>query len=162
MKILLQSFANIRDVLGARELEIELQQPSSLAGLLAELSRRFGAAFNRQIRDQLTGEIVPFLILVNGTAFRTTVDLAAPLKDGDTVAIAGVIQESRTMSSSGIPVLHRIPILGGLFGARSYSTGRTELIVLMTPRVIYDTNQIRDATEELRSKVKGLAKEIKD
>jgi MoaD family protein len=87
MKILLQSFANIRDVLGSRELEIELQQPSSLAGLLAELSRRFGAAFNRQIRDQLTGEIVPFLILVNGTAFRTTVDLAAPLKDGDTVAI---------------------------------------------------------------------------
>jgi len=32
----------------------------------------------------------------------------------------------------------------------------------LTPRVIYDTNQIRDATEELRAKVKGLAKEIKD
>jgi hypothetical protein len=32
----------------------------------------------------------------------------------------------------------------------------------MTPRVIYDTNQIRDATEEIRSKVKGLARAIKD
>ena len=87
MKILLQSFANIRDVLGAGELEIELPQPSSLNGLLSELSGRFGAAFNRQIRDQLTGKIVPFLILVNGLALRSTVDLEAKLKDGDTVAI---------------------------------------------------------------------------
>jgi general secretion pathway protein D len=91
-----------------------------------------------------------------------SVSTQVTVEDGDTVAIAGVIQESRTISSAGIPVLHRIPVLGGLFGARSYSTGRTELIVLMTPRVIYDTNQIRDATEELRAKVKGLAKEIKD
>jgi general secretion pathway protein D len=91
-----------------------------------------------------------------------TVSTQVTVEDGDTVAIAGVIQESRTISSAGVPGLHRIPILGGLFGSRSYSTGRTELIVLMTPRVIYDTNQIRDATEELRAKVKGLSKDMKD
>jgi general secretion pathway protein D len=91
-----------------------------------------------------------------------SVSTQVTVEDGDTVAIAGVMQESRTISSAGIPVLHRIPVLGGLFGSRSYSTGRTELIVLMTPRVIYDTNQIRDATEELRAKVKGLAREIKE
>jgi general secretion pathway protein D len=91
-----------------------------------------------------------------------SVSTQVTVEDGDTVAIAGVIQESRTVSSAGVPILHRIPVLGALFGARSYSTGRTELIVLMTPRVIYDTNQIRDATEELRAKVKGLAKDIKD
>jgi hypothetical protein len=70
MKILLQSFANITDVLGSRELEIELQQPSSLAGLLAELTRRFGAAFDRQIRDQLTGEIPSTWPLRSRTAIR--------------------------------------------------------------------------------------------
>jgi general secretion pathway protein D len=91
-----------------------------------------------------------------------TVSTQVTVEDGDTVAIAGVIQESRTISSAGIPGLHRLPILGALFGSRSYSTGRTELIVLMTPRVIYDTNQIRDATEELRAKVKGLGRQIKD
>lgn len=87
MKIVLQSFANIKEVLGSRELEIELPPQSRLAELLAELARRFGAALDRQIRDQLTGEIVPFLILVNGKAFRSTVDLSAPLHDGDAVTI---------------------------------------------------------------------------
>jgi len=84
------------------------------------------------------------------------------VEDGDTVAIAGVIQESKTISSAGIPVLHKIPVVGGLFGNRSYSTGRTELVVLMTPRVIYDTTQIRDAADEIRAKVKGLSREIKE
>jgi len=90
-----------------------------------------------------------------------SVSTQVTVEDGDTVAIAGVMQESRTVSSAGIPVLHKIPVFGGLFGSRSYSTGRTELIVLLTPRVIYDTNQIRDATEELRTKVKGLARDIR-
>jgi len=87
MKIVLRSFANIKDVLGAHELEIELQPQLSLSGLVAELTRRFGPAFDRQIRDQLTGEIVPFLMLINGKTFRSTVDLPTFLHDGDTVTI---------------------------------------------------------------------------
>ncbi len=87
MKIVLQSFANIKDVLGAHEIEIELQPRSSLSDLFAQLIQRFGSAFDRQIRDQLTGEIVPFLILINGKTFRSTVDMLIQLQDGDTVAI---------------------------------------------------------------------------
>ncbi len=87
MKIVLQSFANIKEVLGAQEFEIELKPQSSLAELFADLTRCFGAAFDRQIRDQLTGEIVPFLILINGKTFRSTVDLTTQLEDGDTVTI---------------------------------------------------------------------------
>jgi molybdopterin converting factor small subunit len=87
MKILLQSFSNIKEVLGSGELEIELPPESCLTELFAELERRFGAAFNRQIRDQFTGEMVPFLILVNGKALRSTVDLSASLHNSDLVTI---------------------------------------------------------------------------
>jgi MoaD family protein len=87
MNIVLQTFANIRDVLGSHEIEIELKANESLAGLLAELTRRFGSDFDRQIRDQLTGEIVPFLILINGKTFRSTADMPTQLRDGDTVTI---------------------------------------------------------------------------
>jgi MoaD family protein len=87
MKIVVQSFANIRDVLGAPELEIDLDLQSDLAVLLSYLTRRFGAAFDRQIRDQHTGDLVPFLMLINGKTFRSTVDLTVQLHDGDTVAI---------------------------------------------------------------------------
>jgi len=87
MNIVVKSSANIKDVLGSHELEIELQPQSSLFELLAQLTRRFGSAFDRQIRDQLTGEIVPFLLLINGKTFRSSVDLPTLLHDGDTVTI---------------------------------------------------------------------------
>jgi general secretion pathway protein D len=80
------------------------------------------------------------------------------VQDGDTIAIGGIIQESNIEASSGIPGLHRIPYIGGIFGTKSFTKQRTELIVFLTPRVIYDTNQVADATQELREKVKGLLK----
>lgn len=80
------------------------------------------------------------------------------VEDGDTIAIAGIIQESDTSSSAGVPLLHRLPIIGGAFGSRSYTKERTELVVFMTPRVIYDTKQITEASDELRSKLRRLQK----
>ena len=84
------------------------------------------------------------------------------VQDGDTVAIGGFIGEERDTSSSGVPVLHRIPLLGAAFGAKSYSKTRTELIIFLTPRVIYDMNQIQDATDEIRTNLKKLQGMIKD
>ncbi len=78
------------------------------------------------------------------------------VQDGDTIAIGGIIQESDTSSSAGVPFLHRIPIIGGAFGAKSSTKDRTELVVFMTPRVIYDTNSITEASEEVKSKLKRL------
>jgi len=84
------------------------------------------------------------------------------VQDGDTVAIGGGIQESKTDTVTGVPWLIRIPLIGGLFGSKSTSTARTELIVFITPRVLYDTNSLLDATEELKDQVNHLKKAIKD
>ncbi|MEK7404916.1 MAG: type II secretion system secretin GspD [Acidobacteriota bacterium] len=93
---------------------------------------------------------------------RRSVQTQVTVQDGDTIAIGGIIQESETVSSGGIPVLHRIPGLGALFGNKSMSKERTEMIVFMTPRVIYDTNQIIEASDELKSRVRMLRKIIKE
>lgn len=84
------------------------------------------------------------------------------VQDGDTVAIGGAILETHTESSGGVPILHRIPILGAAFGAKSVSTARTELIIFLTPRVIYDPTQVIDATDEIRSNLKRVSKLIRD
>ncbi len=84
------------------------------------------------------------------------------VQDGDTIAIGGIISETTTLNSSGIPVLYRIPIIGALFGSRSYSKSRSELIIFITPRVIYDSNQMSDATDELKSRLKALKKDVKE
>jgi general secretion pathway protein D len=84
------------------------------------------------------------------------------LQDGDTIAIGGIINESSSSSSAGVPVLHRIPVLGALFGSRSYDKDRTELIVFMTPRVIYDNNNLLEASDELKGRLRKLRKYVKD
>jgi len=82
------------------------------------------------------------------------------VEDGDTIAIGGIIMDSDSITSSGIPYLDRIPYLGALFGTKTKMTSRTELIVFLTPRVIYDTAQMTDATDELKEKMKDLRKMI--
>jgi len=82
------------------------------------------------------------------------------MQDGDTIAIGGLISESNSYSTSGIPLLNRIPIAGALFGTRSYSKDRTELVIFMTPHVIYDTNDLMEASEEVKARVKKLLKMV--
>ena len=87
MKVTVKSFANIRDILGSAELALDVAGGTTIGGLFSVLARRYGAAFDRQIRDQLSGEIVPFLVMVNETVYRTTTDLDVSLAEGDTVTV---------------------------------------------------------------------------
>jgi len=84
------------------------------------------------------------------------------VQDGDTIGIGGVIQESYQETSNGIPVLHRIPILGAAFGAKTRNTSRTELIAFFTPHVIYDTTSLAEATDDLKAGLKHMKKELKE
>jgi general secretion pathway protein D len=84
------------------------------------------------------------------------------MQDGDTVAIGGIITESNLQSSAGVPILHRLPIVGPAFGSRSVSKSRTELVIFLTPRVIYDANQMLEAADEIKSGMKKLQNMMKD
>ncbi len=72
------------------------------------------------------------------------------IRDGDGRSVG----TARTMS--------RIPIIGGLFGAKSTNKARTELIIFLTPKVLYDTNSVLDATEEIKDSLTHLKKMMKD
>ena len=84
------------------------------------------------------------------------------VQDGDTIAVGGAIQEQRTTSTTGVPWLIHIPVIGGLFGSKSTNVARTELVVFITPKVLYDTNQLLDATEEIRDGLTHMKKMLKD
>ena len=105
----------------------------------------------------------PVGVTVNSTSFsKRNVSTQVTVQDGDTVSIGGIIQESDAQTSAGFPFLHRIPFLGFAFGSKSSTKARTELIVFLTPRVIYDTNQMAEASDELKAKLKGLQKLIRE
>jgi general secretion pathway protein D len=112
-----------------------------------------------EINQQVSSPIQPSSNGIQSPSFQNrSFETQITVQDGDTVAIGGFIQETYSQSSSGVPLLHRIPILGAAFGSKSISKARTELIVFLTPRVIYDTNQISDATDEIKSSLKHIQK----
>jgi general secretion pathway protein D len=78
------------------------------------------------------------------------------VRDGETIALGGLIKDSKSQTGSGIPLLRRIPLLGPLFGSEDRNTTRTELIVLITPHVIRTVDETENAMDELRREFRGL------
>jgi type IV pilus assembly protein PilQ len=62
------------------------------------------------------------------------------LRDGQSLILSGVIQERQRVSESKVPVLGDIPILGALFRSRNNSNDRTEVIILLTPKILDDNS----------------------
>lgn len=79
------------------------------------------------------------------------------VQSGQTVLLGGMIQETTGESKSGVPLLSSIPIVGNLFGNTSHNRDRTELIVLITPRVVTNSDEAQQMTREYESKFESLA-----
>jgi general secretion pathway protein D len=78
------------------------------------------------------------------------------VQSGNTIVMGGLISEDDASSRSGVPVLSRIPVLGNLFGSRSKSNKRVELMLLITPTVVENPEQARQVTREYAKKFRGL------
>ena len=84
------------------------------------------------------------------------VESVVAINSGDTIVLGGLIQNTQTDNEGGIPVLHKIPLIGKLFGQTSSENRRTEILVLITPRVIGDRDDAREITDEFRRRLRGL------
>ncbi|MCH8196826.1 MAG: type II secretion system secretin GspD [Proteobacteria bacterium] len=91
------------------------------------------------------------------TIRRSKISTTVAVQSGETVALGGLIKDTRTRKTQGIPLLSRLPIVGALFGTRQDDTDRTELLVLITPRVVRNMDEARRVTEELRRRVRAVA-----
>ncbi len=84
------------------------------------------------------------------------------IQSGETVVLGGLIKENDSFTSSGIPVLSRIPVLGFLFGQTADDRSRTELVVLITPRAVQGAAEAREITQEFRDKMESLKPKAKE
>ncbi|QQX82305.1 type II and III secretion system protein family protein [Shewanella sp. KX20019] len=81
-----------------------------------------------------TSLVVPSLVK-RSTA--TTVELA----DGQTIAISGLISDTLRENLDKLPGLGDIPVLGQLFTSKSFQNGQSELVILVTPRLVRPFNR---------------------
>jgi general secretion pathway protein D len=107
-----------------------------------------------QINDTIVNErtIAPNLVPVIGTEQLVT---SVNVPDRNTIVLGGLISETKTKQTTGLPFLGRIPGLGKLFRNDTDNTERKELVIFIQPHVVTDETAIRQASirEDLRSGV---------
>jgi len=90
----------------------------------------------------------------------TTVTTRLLVRNGETAFIGGLIQDSKTNTRNKIPVLGSIPLLGALFRRTSNTIGKSELVVLITPRILEAGSEL--AEQEVREKINKMEESFKE
>ncbi len=74
----------------------------------------------------------------NDPIFNTrTLDATVELRDGQSFSVAGLLQSGTTLNQNQLPWIGDVPILGSLFKSSSYQKHDTELVVIVTPRLVH-------------------------
>lgn len=87
---------------------------------------------------------------------RRSIKSTVSVVDGETIVLGGLIRTNNAETDSGVPGLRDIPILGFFFSKTLISQTRSELIVMLTPKVIRNTNEKTRVVNEYKSKFKNL------
>ena len=108
--------------------------------------------------EQEVSDVVPTTTSgIDSPTFRNRrIKSSVTVKDGATIALGGLIRDGRTEGTQGIPVLSKIPVLGILFGQTTDNAQRTELLVLLTPRVVRNPEEADTVTHELKQRLQSL------
>ncbi|MEB1530807.1 type II secretion system secretin GspD [Xanthomonas sp. WHRI 7945] len=80
----------------------------------------------------------------------------AAVQSGDTIMLAGLINDSTSDGSAGVPLLSKLPVVGALFGQKSQEKTRNEVIVLLTPTIVRNPQEARNLTDEYGQKFKAM------
>ncbi len=83
------------------------------------------------------------------------------VQDGESVVLGGIIDDTIRRNRRGVPYLMNLPVLGRLFRVDTEKVDRTELIILITPHVIRDRQELRTVSEEFTGRIRSL-KELLD
>ena len=90
---------------------------------------------------------------------KTEASTSLVVQDGQTIVIGGLIREDTNKTSSGVPFLSKIPIIGWLFGGTTDDVKRQELIILLTPRVIKNQKEAKDISSEFIDNMSEASKD---
>ncbi|MBL6978950.1 MAG: type II and III secretion system protein, partial [Desulfobacteraceae bacterium] len=88
--------------------------------------------------------------------FKRTVKTTLTVKHGQTIVIGGLIRDKEEEDISGVPCLIDVPVVRYLFGQEKKKTEKIELIVLITPRVVANLDDVDAVTQEFKQKVRNV------
>ena len=107
---------------------------------------------------QVVSGVVPATTGVTTTATinKKEIESSVAVQDGETIVLGGLIEESISADNNGIPFLSTLPWVGSLFGGTDKKNNKSELVVLITPRVVKTKQDSRLISEEFKRKLTGI------
>ena len=84
------------------------------------------------------------------------IESSVTVQSGQTVMLGGLISENNSLGRNAVPLFSSLPWVGDLFGQKSDSRSRTELIVFITPHILRDGDEARRLTEELMGRLQSM------
>jgi general secretion pathway protein D len=113
------------------------------------------------VRQEVSDAIQNLVSATQSPVFTKRVaETSVVVGENETLVLGGLIEERKIRERAGIPFLSRIPILGYLFGTTTEAIRKTELLMLVTPRVVQDAGEAQSLSDELRRRTPELRREI--
>ncbi|WP_337841046.1 secretin N-terminal domain-containing protein [Rheinheimera sp.] len=92
----------------------------------------------------------------NPQIFERSLKTEVVAESGQTIVLGGLISEDKSNNDDGVPFLHRLPLVGALFGTKTRTTNKTELVILVTPRVIHQADEWTELKEQLNESMQFI------
>jgi general secretion pathway protein D len=128
-------------------------------GIILHVAPRVSANGNVRLEvEQEISQVVPgtdTAANLTPTIQERKVKSSVSVANGQTVLLAGLIQDQKNENRQGIPWLDELKGIGDAFSHQDNSKTRTELIIFIRPQIIRDSMDAHTVAEELRSKLRG-------
>ncbi|MDH3762266.1 MAG: type II secretion system secretin GspD [Gammaproteobacteria bacterium] len=112
------------------------------------------------VNVDLTQDVIDVGDIDDATGQRTflnrNLSTTVSVNNGETIILGGLIRSNKAITKSGVPGLRDIPVLGFLFGKTITSDVRTELVIMLSPRIIRNPSENNDVIREYKAKFKNL------
>ncbi|EEX13522.1 general secretion pathway protein D [Citreicella sp. SE45] len=118
-------------------------------GIILKVRPRIGAdgAVNLKIEQEVSDVSATRTSGIDSPTISTRkVSTHAVLADGQTLTLGGLVQERDNKTRAEVPGLGRVPVVGTLFRAKDNAKDRTELIIMIRPRVVHNAAHAGDVT----------------
>jgi general secretion pathway protein D len=84
------------------------------------------------------------------------VETTLSIRDGSTLIVAGLIKESKSDNLSSVPMIADVPFLGRLLGSSEIEKEKTELVILITGKIITEQSKLEVMTKRYRQAMRAI------
>ena len=106
--------------------------------------------------DQTVTDVGQIDVTGNRRFLQRSISSRVAVRSGESVVLGGLIRENAANQEDGIPWLHKAPLIGPLFGTTEKTRDRTELLVIITPRALFNDAEVSQVSDEMRDQVRSF------